>query len=123
MKITRRDAIRNCFILSVSAAIIPSCLQEKTKPLVALKNIDLDGNQQKLIAELCETIIPKTDTPGAKETATDLFVLKMLDDCTTKDDQETFVKGLKSFNDLSKDKFDKTFVDCTPQQREDLLKS
>lgn len=123
MKITRRDAIRNCIILSVGAAIIPSCVQEKAKPLITLRHIDLDGNQQKLIAELCETIIPKTDTPGAKDTSTDLFVLKMLDDCTTKEEQDQFVKGLKAFNDLSKKQFNNSFVSCTAPQRQDLLKS
>ncbi len=123
MKITRRDAIRNCFILSVSAAIIPSCLQEKTKPLLALKHITLDGNQQKLVSEFCETIIPKTDTPGAKDTSTDLFALKMLDDCTTKEEQTQFVKGMKAFDELSKKKFSNSFVDCTVQQRGELLQS
>lgn len=102
--------------------MIPACVQEKNKPLVALKHIDLDGNQQKLVTELTETIIPKTDTPGAKDTYTHLFVLKMLDDCSTKEQQEQFVKGMKAFDNLSKKKFDKSFVDCTSQQRADLVK-
>jgi hypothetical protein len=123
MKISRRDAIRNCFVFSVGAAMIPACLQEKTKPAVALKHIQLDGNQQKLIIELCETIIPKTDTPGAKDTNTHLFVLKMLDDCNTKEQQEQFVKGMKAFDQRSKEKFDKSFVDCSSPQRADLLTS
>ena len=123
MKITRRDAIRNCFILSVGAAIIPACVQEKTQPLLTLKQVDLDGNQQKLVTELAETIIPKTDTPGAKDTYTHLFVLKMLDDCSTKEQQEQFVKGMKAFDNLSNKKFNNAFVDCSPQQRAELVKS
>src|SRR3954470_21408244 len=123
IKTSRRDAIKNCFVISIGAAIIPACLQEKTKPAVALKHIQLDGNQQKLIIELCETIIPKTDTPGAKDTNTHLFVLKMLDDCHTKEQQEQFVHGMKAFDQLSKERFDESFVDCTVQQRAELLKS
>lgn len=123
MKITRRDAIRNCLIISVGAALIPSCVQEKNKPVMALKHIDLDGNQQKLVAELSETIIPKTDTPGAKDTYTHLFVLKMIDDCATKEEQDQFAKGLKEFENFSKKKFDKSFVDCTQQQRQELVKA
>ena len=103
--------------------MIPACMQEKSKPLVALNHIDLDGNQQKLVTELTETIIPRTDTPGAKDTYTHLFVLKMIDDCSTKEQQEQFVKGMKAFDNLSKKQFDNSFVDCTPQQRADLLKS
>lgn len=123
MKITRRDAIRNCIILSVGAAIIPSCLHQKTEPIVALKHIDLDGNQQNLITELAETIVPKTDTPGAKDTYTHLFVLKMLDDCTTKEQQDEFIKGMKAFETVYQKKFNKSFVDCSVQQRAELLQS
>jgi hypothetical protein len=121
MNITRREALRQCLILTVGAAIIPSCVQEKSKPLVTLKNVDLDGDQQKMVAELTETIIPATDTPGAKDTYTHLFVLKMLDDCTAKEEQEQFVKGLTAFDNIAKKKFDKAFVLCTAPQREELL--
>ena len=123
MKITRRDALRQCLIITVGATLIPSCMQEKEKPLADLKHIDLNGNNQKLITELCETIIPATDTPGAKDTYTHLFVLKMLDDCSTKEEQDAYVRGLKDFEDFSKKKFDKSFTECTVQQREDLLRS
>jgi len=121
MNITRREAIRQCLIITVGAAMIPACMQEKTKPLVSLKHVNLGGEQQQLMAELSETIIPKTDTPGAKDTLTHLFVLKMLDDCTTKEDQEKFVKGMTAFDKMAKKKFDQPFVKCAQPQREELL--
>ena len=110
MGISRREALKQCLIISLGAALIPACVQEASKPIAELKNIKLDGNQQKLIAELSETIIPKTDTPGSKDTYTHLFVLKMLDDCTAKEDQEQFVNGLNAFDKFSKKKFNKSFV-------------
>jgi hypothetical protein len=121
MSLTRREALRQCLIITVGAALIPACVQEKSKPLATLKHIDLDGEQQKLVAELSETIIPKTDTPGAKDTYTHLFVLKMLDDCTAKEDQQQFVKGLNAFDKLAKKKFDTGFVQCTAQQKEAMI--
>ena len=117
---TRRDAVRQCAIITLGAALIPACVHQ-SKPLAALKHIALDGNQQQLITELCETIIPATDTPGAKDTYTHLFVLKMLDDCTDKKDQEQFVKGLKTFEKMAKDKYDKSFVECNATEREALI--
>ena len=122
MNITRREALRQCLIVTVGAALIPACMQDKSKPLVTLKHLDLNGDQQELIAELSDTIIPRTDTPGAKDTATHLFVLKMLDDCTAKEDQEKFVKGLSAFEKLVKSKFDQSFVKCSQPQKEELLK-
>ena len=123
MNITRREALRNCLIISIGAALIPSCVQDKNKPLLALKHIELDGNQQKLIADLSETIIPATDTPGAKDTYTHFFVLKMLDDCSTKEQQDDFKKGMKEFESLAKKKLDKPFAESNQQQRQELLSS
>ncbi len=123
MNITRREALRNCFIITVGAALVPSCLQDKRKPAITYKHLSIDGNQEKLITEVSETIIPVTDTPGAKDTYTHLFVLKMLDDCYTNDEQQRFLKGMKEFEKLSKEKFDKSFVDCNVLQREQLVRN
>jgi hypothetical protein len=122
MNITRRGAIKNCFIITVGAALIPSCLRE-SKPSIPLKHLDITGDQEKLISELCETIIPRTDTPGAKDTYTHLFVLKMVDDCQTKEEQQKFVSGLKEFEKLSQKKYDRSFVECSLQQRDELTGS
>ncbi len=54
-----------------------------------------------MLAELAETILPKTDTPGAKDLAAHLFALKMVDDCYTKTNQEKYMKGMKDLNLLS----------------------
>lgn len=120
MKMTRREALRNCFIITIGATVIPSCLQ-KDKASIALKNIEISGDQEKLIAELSETIIPKTDTPGAKDLYAHLFVLKMVDDCYEKKDQQQFVKGLGEFEKLSKKKFDKSFIELSQPQRVQLV--
>ena len=122
MILTRRDAIKNCLIITVGA-FVPSCLQEKSRPAIAYKNLSIDSNQERLITEVSETIIPATDTPGAKDTYTHLFVLKMLDDCYTKEEQQQFINGMKEFEKLSQNKFDKSFVNCTLLQREELVRN
>lgn len=121
MNITRRDAVRSCLIITVGA-LIPSCLQEKNKPAIAYKHLSINSSQERLISEVSETIIPATDTPGAKDTYTHLFVLKMLDDCYTKDEQQQFIKGMNEFEKLSQKRFDKSFVDCNVLQREQLVR-
>ncbi|CAA9484020.1 MAG: Gluconate 2-dehydrogenase subunit 3 family protein [uncultured Segetibacter sp.] len=120
--ITRREAIRNCLIVTIGA-FVPSCVQEKSKPAIAYKNLSINSHEEKLISEVSETIIPATDTPGAKDTYTHLFVLTMLDDCYTKDEQQQFIKGMKEFEKLSQKKFDKSFVNCNVLQREELVRS
>jgi hypothetical protein len=123
MSIDRRTAIRNFLMISAGVVFVPSCLQEKGKASIVLKNIDVDANDEKLLAEVCETFIPKTDTPGAKDISAHLFVLKMLDDCTAKADQQKILKGLRGIDKMADKKFNTSFVKCTPEQRQELFKS
>jgi hypothetical protein len=122
MKTTRREAIRTCFFFAIGTALIPSCMQEEDKAATAYNRIKINGHQEKLISELSETIIPATDTPGSKDTYTHLFVLKMLDDCYSKDDQQQFLNGMKEFEKFSETKFGKSFLKCNALQREELVK-
>ena len=121
MNVSRRAVIKNLLLVSVGATLIPSCMQEKSKASLLLHNIEVSGEDEKLLAELGETLIPVSDTPGAKDVYTHLFALKMVDDCTTKADQDQFLKGMKSFNDLSQKRFKKSFVAATPAERQSLL--
>ena len=47
----------------------------------------LTNEQQSLLAEVTEQIIPKTDTPGAIEAGVPAFVEMMLRDCYKKPEQ------------------------------------
>jgi hypothetical protein len=117
----RRTAIKQFVFASAGIALLPSCMQDTGKASILLKNINISGEQEKMLAELCESIIPKTDTPGAKDISAHLFALKMADDCAKKEDQQKFMKGLKAFEQTTKDTFKKSFPECTPQQRQQLL--
>lgn len=119
--VTRRSAIRQLFCISAGALIIPSCMQDKSKSSILLKNISIDANQEKLVAELAETIIPTTSTPGAKDIYAHLFALKMLDDCYKKEDQQKFVKGLEEFQKRSKKELDRSFSEASAPERHSLL--
>jgi len=117
MTINRRVAIRRLAILSVGAALLPSCLHHHARPAVTLKNLTVDGDQAKLLEELTATLIPSDDGPGAREISAYLFVLKMVDDCMSKADQSTFMKGLAVFDDAS----GKAFAGASAEQRAALL--
>jgi hypothetical protein len=119
----RRSTIKTLFIMSTGAVFLPSCLQDKEKSPLSLKNIKIGDNGEELLSELCETIIPKTGTPGAKDVSAHLFALMMIDDCYPPDSQDKFVKGLKEFEEFTKKKFDKSFVKCTPAERAEILSS
>ena len=117
----RRTVIKNLALIIGGTALLPSCLHRDGSSYVQLKHININANQQKLIADIAETIIPKTNTPGAKDLNLHLFVLKMLDDCYTKKDQQAFLAGLVQFNDMVDRKYNKSFSDLEVKDRENVL--
>lgn len=119
----RRSGIKTLLIISAGVTLLPSCLQQEKKSSLALKNIKIDGKEEDLAAELSETIIPKTNTPGAKDVSAHVFALMMVDDCFSPADQDKFQKGLKEFQEFSKKKSGSSFTQCTPAERAELIKS
>lgn len=117
----RRTAIKQFLFISAGAAIIPSCMQDTGKASVILKNISINGDEEKMLAEVAETIIPKTDTPGAKDISAHLFALKMIDDCTSREDQQKFLSGMKAFADNAKKKNGKSFIESDAAQKDALI--
>ncbi|WP_342327395.1 gluconate 2-dehydrogenase subunit 3 family protein [Pedobacter sp. FW305-3-2-15-E-R2A2] len=97
----RRLAIKQVLIFAGGMALLPSCLREEGKVSIQLQHLDISATQEKLLAEIAELILPKTNTPGAKDLKLHLFVLKMLDDCYEKQEQESFMKGLDAFEGLA----------------------
>jgi hypothetical protein len=117
----RRTAIRSVVIISAGAGLVPSCMNED-KNLIPLKNISVTGSQEKMLAGLTETIIPKTKNfIGAKDLKAHEFLLTMIDDCTSPDDRKKFMEGLKAFDKLSHDKFGQLFTGYTAEQKRALL--
>jgi hypothetical protein len=121
--LNRREALKQFVFVSAGMALIPSCMQDRSKSSMLLKKINISSADESMLAELSETIIPKTATPGAKDISAHLFVLKMVDDCTKKEDQEKFLKGMKEFNDLCKAAVGKDFVASSGDERSKVLTS
>jgi hypothetical protein len=71
--------------------------------------------------EVAETILPTTSTPGAKAARVGQFMTVMVNDCYTEADQKVFHDGMDRINKAAEQKFDKGFMQLTPQQRHDLL--
>ena len=119
----RRVLIKNLLAIASGITLLPACLDNAGKASVALSNIDMSADDEKLLAEIAATIIPKTDTPGAKEVGSHLFVLKMVDDCYEKEDQDKFVQGLRLFDKRTRQRFNHSFIDCIDHQKREMLEA
>jgi hypothetical protein len=98
-------------------------MSDRSKSSLLLKKIKITADDEALMAELCETLLPKTNTPGAKDLSAHLFVLMMVDECRKKEDQEKFTKGLEAFKILSQGTINKDFMKADLSERKKLLNS
>lgn len=113
----RRHAIRTAFIFSAGAALLPSCLQKDTTTAIDFKNIVVNSEQQKMLAQLTATIIPTTKFIGAAEVKAHEFTLMMVDDCYSPEKQKLFTDGMQQFDKLVSTKYGKSFIDCSNDQK------
>ena len=74
-----------------------------------------------LLDEVGETIIPATQTPGAKDVKIGEFMKTMVSDCYTEKQREAFTAGLKTLEEHCKKETGKSFMDLTPAERHDFL--
>ncbi|MBO0938978.1 gluconate 2-dehydrogenase subunit 3 family protein [Fibrella sp. HMF5335] len=121
----RRLALKNAALFmgyTVSASALTETFVACSKTAhLTWKPIFLSDSQANTIAEITETILPKTTTPGAKELGVPQFVDKMLHDLLGEKDQADFLTGLAAMEDRCEAENGKSFVECTPAQREAFL--
>ncbi|WP_165503583.1 gluconate 2-dehydrogenase subunit 3 family protein [Pedobacter hiemivivus] len=85
--------------------------------------IDPDSflSRKELIAELAETIIPSTDTPGAKEAKVENYIINILLNCTASVEQNLFLNGLTELESYTERQFQRTFFNCSVNDRNKIL--
>jgi len=118
----RRAAINSVLILSLGAIVLPSYGRD-SQPLIKLKNIALTADEENMVMQLSDLIIPKTNFIGAEDVKAHEFVLKMSDDCFDPEKQNKFTRGLKQFYKLAKEKYGQSFKNCKPVQQNEWLQN
>lgn len=94
----RRSLIKSTFILGTGTWLLPSLLSGcSADSQFALKRLKLTRKEERLLGLLSETIIPKTDTPGACDLGVPVFIAKMIDDCSSAEELAMFSKGMELF--------------------------
>lgn len=76
--------------------------------------MELTETQKMIAAEVAEMIIPRTNTPGAKDVGVPAFLIMMLQDCYKTPEQESFKAGLSKLEE-------KQFLNLDQNQRAALL--
>src|SRR5881396_4401437 len=80
----------------------------------------LNPHQNETVATIAELIIPKTDTPGAREAGVPAFIDVMFADWADDEQRQMFTAGLANVDERSRTAFGKNFVGCTPEQQAEV---
>jgi hypothetical protein len=119
----RREALNRVALLFGGTIVGGTAFLEgcKTADKKMAVGLPLTKEQIAFLDEIAETIIPATDTPGAKEAKVGEFMQTMVTDCYDENDQKVFLEGLNKVNEASDKKFQKDFMTISPEQRKELL--
>jgi len=77
--------------------------------------------EEETLAEIVETIIPETATPGAKSLKVHQFAMRMIKDCYGDEAQKNLKQGLILADTACRQAYNKTFVESNKTQRADIL--
>ena len=118
----RREALERVALIFVGtviggAAFLQGCKTSDKGAYV----FSLTPEQIAFLDEVAETIIPTTNTPGAKAAKVGEFMQVMVTDCYEEKDQKVFSEGMAKVEDAAKAKFSKSFMDITPEERTTLF--
>ena len=120
----RREALSRVALILGGTVVGASIFLDGCKPAdrKAMTGLDFQPEDIAYLDEIADTILPTTaSSPGAKAAGVGTFMTVMVKDCYDKRDQEVFVEGMNKLQDACNKKNNKSFMECTPQQRHDLL--
>ncbi|GAB4026501.1 gluconate 2-dehydrogenase subunit 3 family protein [Spirosoma gilvum] len=122
----RRDALMRVAALAGATLSLPAMADtleaSATRRALTGKPVFFTADQDATVAELADTIIPTTSTPGAKAAKVNEIIDVILKDCYKADDQQRFIEGLAQTNKWSQEAYGKAFVQLDPAQRIEIVK-
>lgn len=118
----RREAIQRATLLLGGVLSAPLMAGAMGQVLNTGKSVKVSVEQEALLAEVADVIIPTTGTPGAKAAGVEKFIVRVMRDCYEKADQEKFYAGLAKLDADSQAKFGKGFAALNLTEKNEMMK-
>lgn len=111
------------FAVSASAvtAVMNGCSPAAETAVGGWKPAFVPADQMELLAEIAETILPKTATPGAKDVMVHQFIDAAFANFYQKDEREHIAAGMAAFDSNCETATGKSFMDLTAEERTSYL--
>ena len=119
----RREAISAVSMLLGGTVVGTTLFLEGCVPTEKkVTGIPFDEDTINLLNEIADSILPTTpSSPGAKAANVAKFMNTMVRDCYETSNQQIFFDGISMLQDACKTKFNTAFMDCSAEQRTELL--
>jgi gluconate 2-dehydrogenase gamma chain len=121
----RRELLQRVAMLMGGAISAPAVLAVlngcSPKPGASWQPLFLSKEEGAVVEAVADLIIPRTDTPGAREVGVPAFIDVILKDVYPSEDQARFVSGLKDFDAAAQSAHGKPFLELQPAQQLSFL--
>jgi Gluconate 2-dehydrogenase subunit 3 len=120
----RREALSSVALLLGGTIIgaemfLSGCTNADKK--IGSTGLNFSPDDISFLDEVGETIIPATDSPGAKEAKIGDFMHTIVRDCYDVKEQQIFVDGMAKLDGASVKMNGKSFLESSPAERKNLL--
>lgn len=124
-KMDRREAIKRTSLAmggmisaSTMAVIMKGCAPSRS---LEWQSTLFTQDQAMMMEDICERIIPTTDTPGAKAVGVPQFIESMVNLIYKPEDRERFMAGLNKLQQSIQDQHEKPFTELSEEQQYEIL--
>jgi len=105
--------------------LLAGCSREPASPPAgdaSPAQLEFGEQDVKLLDEVAETILPRTDTPGAKDAEVGRFMTVFVRDCYTQAEQVQFHTGLVQLEEASEAAYGRKFLQLEAEERRELVR-
>lgn len=117
----RREAIASLAILAGGMWLTKSCSLDTNSASIELNNYKMTKELEDLLSNVVRTILPLEGNEPDEIKNLHLFVMKMVDDCHTKEEQQLFIDALGEFKKGTWHGQSQSFNTATVAQQEDMV--
>lgn len=119
----RRDLLKFITAATGVAFVGGKALAYENLPMVPLSDTGFSKEDVAFFNELGEVILPRTDTPGAKDADVGSCMAVLVADCYHPTMQKTFKEGLVTLKKRAEKEYGKDFLLLSAEQKMELLSS
>lgn len=117
----RRELIKLIATATGTALVGANAFAWDVAPPVSLNDTEFSEDDVAFLNEVAETIVPRTETPGAKDANVGQIMVILVSDCYSARERKVFIEGMVKLNSRSKAEYKNDFPLLTPKQKFKLL--